>query len=77
MSRREHGDPQIEELNVGEASEPEGRGTGECGRAERRLTAEVAAILISYHRVAVEFHIGSEFQYGLQKKITLVPHNYF
>lgn len=30
MSRREHGDPQIEELNVGEASEPEGRGTGEC-----------------------------------------------
>uniref|UniRef100_A0A671W1I0 Cartilage acidic protein 1 n=1 Tax=Sparus aurata TaxID=8175 RepID=A0A671W1I0_SPAAU len=28
VSRREHGDPQIEELNVGEASEPEGRGTG-------------------------------------------------
>lgn len=30
VSRREHGDPQIEELNIGEASEPEGRGTGEC-----------------------------------------------
>lgn len=29
MSRREHGDPQIEELNIGEAAEPEGRGTGE------------------------------------------------
>ncbi|XP_053731696.1 cartilage acidic protein 1 isoform X2 [Synchiropus splendidus] len=28
VSRREHGDPQIEELNIGEASEPEGRGTG-------------------------------------------------
>uniref|UniRef100_A0A673I751 Cartilage acidic protein 1-like n=1 Tax=Sinocyclocheilus rhinocerous TaxID=307959 RepID=A0A673I751_9TELE len=28
FSRREHGDPQIEELNVGEAAEPEGRGTG-------------------------------------------------
>ncbi|XP_035462630.1 cartilage acidic protein 1 isoform X2 [Scophthalmus maximus] len=28
VSRREHGDPQIEELHVGEASEPEGRGTG-------------------------------------------------
>ncbi|XP_028982766.1 cartilage acidic protein 1 isoform X1 [Betta splendens] len=28
VSRREHGDPQIEEVNVGEASEPEGRGTG-------------------------------------------------
>lgn len=28
VSRREHGDPQIEELNVGEAAEPEGRGTG-------------------------------------------------
>ncbi|TKS85610.1 Cartilage acidic protein 1 ASPIC [Collichthys lucidus] len=28
VSRREHGDPQIEELNVGEASEPDGRGTG-------------------------------------------------
>uniref|UniRef100_A0A668TBE4 EGF-like calcium-binding domain-containing protein n=1 Tax=Oreochromis aureus TaxID=47969 RepID=A0A668TBE4_OREAU len=27
-SRREHGDPQIEELNIGEAAEPEGRGTG-------------------------------------------------
>ncbi|XP_016417238.1 cartilage acidic protein 1-like [Sinocyclocheilus rhinocerous] len=27
VSRREHGDPQIEELNVGEAAEPEGRGT--------------------------------------------------
>lgn len=32
VSRREHGDPQIEELNIGEASEPEGRGTGESGR---------------------------------------------
>lgn len=32
VSRREHGDPQIEELNVGEASEPDGRGTGEFGR---------------------------------------------
>lgn len=29
VSRREHGDPQIEELNIGEAAEPEGRGTGE------------------------------------------------
>uniref|UniRef100_A0A8C6UHG5 Cartilage acidic protein 1b n=1 Tax=Neogobius melanostomus TaxID=47308 RepID=A0A8C6UHG5_9GOBI len=28
VSRREHGDPQIEELNVGEAAEPQGRGTG-------------------------------------------------
>ncbi|CAB1429205.1 unnamed protein product [Pleuronectes platessa] len=28
VSRREHGDPQIEELNIGKASEPEGRGTG-------------------------------------------------
>ncbi|XP_034041318.1 cartilage acidic protein 1 [Thalassophryne amazonica] len=28
VSRREHGDPQIEELNVGDAAEPEGRGTG-------------------------------------------------
>ncbi|CAG6017182.1 unnamed protein product [Menidia menidia] len=28
VSRREHGDPQIEELNTGEAAEPEGRGTG-------------------------------------------------
>ncbi|KAI4874249.1 hypothetical protein NFI96_028430 [Prochilodus magdalenae] len=28
VSRREHGDPQIEELNIGEAAEPEGRGTG-------------------------------------------------
>ncbi|KAK6328524.1 hypothetical protein J4Q44_G00005020 [Coregonus suidteri] len=28
VTRREHGDPQIEELNVGEAAEPEGRGTG-------------------------------------------------
>uniref|UniRef100_A0A8C1TZR4 Cartilage acidic protein 1b n=1 Tax=Cyprinus carpio TaxID=7962 RepID=A0A8C1TZR4_CYPCA len=28
FSRREHGDPQIEELNIGEAAEPEGRGTG-------------------------------------------------
>lgn len=29
VSRREHGDPQIEELNIGEAAEPEGRGTGD------------------------------------------------
>ncbi|MEQ2301313.1 Cartilage acidic protein 1, partial [Ameca splendens] len=28
VSRREHGDPQIEELNIGEAAEPDGRGTG-------------------------------------------------
>ena len=28
VSRRDHGDPQIEELNVGDAAEPEGRGTG-------------------------------------------------
>uniref|UniRef100_A0A8C6VT07 Cartilage acidic protein 1 n=1 Tax=Nothobranchius furzeri TaxID=105023 RepID=A0A8C6VT07_NOTFU len=28
VSRREHGDPQIEELNIGEAAELEGRGTG-------------------------------------------------
>uniref|UniRef100_A0A667XYD1 Cartilage acidic protein 1 n=1 Tax=Myripristis murdjan TaxID=586833 RepID=A0A667XYD1_9TELE len=28
VTRREHGDPQIEELNIGEAAEPEGRGTG-------------------------------------------------
>lgn len=27
--RREHGDPLIEELNPGDALEPEGRGTGE------------------------------------------------
>lgn len=34
MSRREHGEPQIEELNIGEATEPEGRGTGECSRTD-------------------------------------------
>lgn len=28
VSRREHADPQIEELNIGEAAEPGGRGTG-------------------------------------------------
>lgn len=33
VSRREHGDPQIEELNIGEAAEPEGRGTGMKGLA--------------------------------------------
>jgi len=32
VSRREHGDPQIEELNIGEAAEPEGRGTGKHGK---------------------------------------------
>lgn len=29
VARREHADPAIEELNPGDASEPEGRGTGE------------------------------------------------
>lgn len=28
--RREHGDPLIEELNPGDALEPEGRGTGKA-----------------------------------------------
>ncbi|KAJ3610579.1 hypothetical protein NHX12_022671, partial [Muraenolepis orangiensis] len=28
VTRREHADPQIEEVNVGDAAEPEGRGTG-------------------------------------------------
>lgn len=31
--RREHGDPLIEELNPGDALEPEGRGTGEAPEA--------------------------------------------
>ena len=29
MSRRANSDPKIEELNVGDAAEPQGRGTGE------------------------------------------------
>lgn len=33
VSRREHGDPQIEELNIGEAAEPDGRGTGNLTKA--------------------------------------------
>lgn len=31
--RREHGDPLIEELNPGDALEPEGRGTGKTMKA--------------------------------------------
>lgn len=31
--RREHGDPLIEELNPGDALEPEGRGTGKALKA--------------------------------------------
>lgn len=49
MSRREHGDPQIEEMNVGEASEPEGRGTGECGRAASYLTNRDVNCLLFQH----------------------------
>ncbi|KAG5266335.1 hypothetical protein AALO_G00229870 [Alosa alosa] len=43
VSRREHGDPQIEELNVGEAAEPEGRGTG---ARQERFTAEETDVLV-------------------------------
>lgn len=49
MSRRDSGDPQIEELNVGEASEPEGRGTGECGRADSCLTTQHVKCLLFQH----------------------------
>nr|XP_040034821.1 cartilage acidic protein 1 isoform X1 [Gasterosteus aculeatus aculeatus] len=59
VSRREHGDPQIEELNVGEASEPEGRGTGAVatdfdgdGRLELLIShGESAAQPLSVYRV--------------------------
>ncbi|KAL1262636.1 hypothetical protein QQF64_005375 [Cirrhinus molitorella] len=59
VSRREHGDPQIEELNVGEAAEPEGRGTGavvtdfdEDGQLDLLVThGESAAQPISVYRV--------------------------
>lgn len=44
VSRREHGDPQIEELNIGEAAEPEGRGTGEHGRKDSCHTALLKVI---------------------------------
>lgn len=33
LIRREHSDPIVEELNPGDALEPEGRGTGGCCRA--------------------------------------------
>ncbi|KAA0718236.1 Cartilage acidic protein 1 ASPIC [Triplophysa tibetana] len=59
ISRREHGDPQIEELNVGEAAEPEGRGTGAVvtdfdgdGQLDLLVThGESAAQPISVYRV--------------------------
>uniref|UniRef100_A0A8C1E2P5 Cartilage acidic protein 1 n=1 Tax=Cyprinus carpio carpio TaxID=630221 RepID=A0A8C1E2P5_CYPCA len=59
VSRREHGDPQIEELNVGEAAEPEGRGTGAAvtdfdgdGQLDLLVThGESAAQPISVYRV--------------------------
>uniref|UniRef100_A0A8D3D4Q9 Cartilage acidic protein 1 n=2 Tax=Scophthalmus maximus TaxID=52904 RepID=A0A8D3D4Q9_SCOMX len=60
VSRREHGDPQIEELHVGEASEPEGRGTGESvatdfdgdGRLELLVShGESAAQPLSVYKV--------------------------
>ncbi|XP_023678303.1 cartilage acidic protein 1 isoform X2 [Paramormyrops kingsleyae] len=59
VSRREHGDPQIEELNVGEATEPDGRGTGAIvtdldgdGRLELLIShGESAAQPISVFRV--------------------------
>uniref|UniRef100_A0A8B9LJE2 Cartilage acidic protein 1b n=1 Tax=Astyanax mexicanus TaxID=7994 RepID=A0A8B9LJE2_ASTMX len=60
VSRREHGDPQIEELNVGEAAEPEGRGTGAVvtdfdgdGQLELLVThGESAAQPISVYKVS-------------------------
>ncbi|XP_072533037.1 cartilage acidic protein 1 [Salminus brasiliensis] len=60
VSRREHGDPQIEELNVGEAAEPEGRGTGAAvtdfdgdGQLELLVThGESAAQPISVYKVS-------------------------
>ncbi|XP_052006367.1 cartilage acidic protein 1-like isoform X1 [Xyrauchen texanus] len=59
ISRREHGDPQIEELNIGEAAEPEGRGTGAAvtdfdgdGQLDLLVThGESAAQPISVYRV--------------------------
>ncbi|XP_050981785.1 LOW QUALITY PROTEIN: cartilage acidic protein 1 [Labeo rohita] len=59
VSRREHGDPQIEELNSGEAAEPEGRGTGAAvtdfdgdGQLDLLVThGESAAQPISVYRV--------------------------
>ncbi|XP_077092524.1 cartilage acidic protein 1 isoform X1 [Siphateles boraxobius] len=59
VSRREHGDPQIEELNIGEAAEPEGRGTGAAvtdfdgdGQLDLLVThGESAAQPISLYRV--------------------------
>uniref|UniRef100_A0A4W4E3N3 EGF-like calcium-binding domain-containing protein n=2 Tax=Electrophorus electricus TaxID=8005 RepID=A0A4W4E3N3_ELEEL len=60
VSRREHGDPQIEEMNIGEASEPEGRGTGAAvtdldgdGQLDLLIThGESAAQPISVYRVS-------------------------
>lgn len=57
VSRREHGDPQIEELNIGEAAEPEGRGTGEHGRKDSCHTAvlkmkkhhTISPLLLQHH----------------------------
>ncbi|XP_051946216.1 cartilage acidic protein 1-like [Xyrauchen texanus] len=59
VSRREHGDPQIEELNIGEAAEPDGRGTGAAvtdldgdGQLDLLIThGESAAQPISLYRV--------------------------
>uniref|UniRef100_A0AAR2LYB1 Cartilage acidic protein 1b n=1 Tax=Pygocentrus nattereri TaxID=42514 RepID=A0AAR2LYB1_PYGNA len=59
VSRREHGDPQIEELNIGEAAEPEGRGTGAAvtdfdgdGQLDLLVThGESAAQPVSVYRV--------------------------
>ncbi|XP_030628269.1 cartilage acidic protein 1 [Chanos chanos] len=59
VSRREHGDPQIEELNVGDAAEPDGRGTGAAvtdfdgdGHLDLLIThGESAAQPISVYRV--------------------------
>ncbi|KAI4557931.1 hypothetical protein MJG53_018684 [Ovis ammon polii x Ovis aries] len=41
--RREHGDPLIEELNPGDALEPEGRGTG-CGLAQVRSPSPIGLL---------------------------------
>lgn len=50
VSRREHGDPQIEELNIGEASEQEGRGTGECSSIDGPPGGARAPLRIHFKR---------------------------
>uniref|UniRef100_A0A668T8G2 EGF-like calcium-binding domain-containing protein n=1 Tax=Oreochromis aureus TaxID=47969 RepID=A0A668T8G2_OREAU len=58
-SRREHGDPQIEELNIGEAAEPEGRGTGEHGRKDSCHTALLKGNANSWLRVIPRTKFGA------------------